>query len=67
MSKPRRGLRLPQVLEKTNIGKTALFDAVARGIFPKPYKILPGGRAIAWDEGEIDEHLARQMAERGRQ
>ena len=33
----------------------------------KPFKILPGGRAIAWDEGEINAHLARQMAERKQQ
>jgi hypothetical protein len=33
----------------------------------RPFKILPGGRAIAWDEGEINAHLARQMAERKQQ
>jgi prophage regulatory protein len=64
MSQTRRGLRLPQVEAKTGLKKTQIFDAVQRGIFPKPFRILPGGRAVAWDEREIDEHLDRQMAER---
>jgi len=62
--KTRRGLRLPQVIEKTGLRKTQIFDAVKRGIFPKPFHVLPGGRAVIWDEGEIDDHLDRQMAER---
>ena len=66
MSQPktRRGLRLPQVIEKTGLQKTQIFEAVRRGIFPKPFHVLPGGRAVAWDESEVDAHLDRQMAER---
>jgi prophage regulatory protein len=64
---PRRALRLPEVKLKTGLGKTQIFQAVAEGKLPSPFKILPGGRAIAWDEGEIDAHLTRQMDERKRQ
>jgi prophage regulatory protein len=64
---PRRALRLPEVKQKTGLGKTQIFQAVAEGKLPSPFKILPGGRAIAWDEGEINAHLARQMAERKQQ
>jgi prophage regulatory protein len=60
----RRGLRLPQVEAKTGLRKTQILDAVERGFFPKPYKIIAGGRAIAWDEGEVDQYLERRMAER---
>jgi prophage regulatory protein len=60
----RRGLRLPQVKEKTGLGETQIREAVRRGIFPKPFLVLPGGRAVAWDEGEIDAYLAGRMAER---
>jgi len=62
--KTRRALRLPEVKRKTGMGHSQLFDAVKRGIFPKPFNVLPGGRAIAWDEAEIDEHLEKQMAMR---
>ena len=62
--RPRRALRLPRVLEKVGMRKSQLFDAVKAGAFPKPFNVLPGGRAIAWDEAEIDAHLERQMAQR---
>jgi prophage regulatory protein len=63
-AKPRRALRLPQVKEKTGMGRTQILDAVASGNFPAPFTILPGGRAIGWDEGEVDAFLERQMAAR---
>ena len=59
-----RALRMPAVEAKTGMKKTQILEAVDRGDFPAPFKVLPGGRAIAWDEDEIDEHLARQMAAR---
>jgi prophage regulatory protein len=62
MTKTRRALRLPEVKQKTGMQKSQIFDAVRRGIFPKPFNIMPGGRAIAWDESEIDAHLEGQMA-----
>jgi prophage regulatory protein len=63
-TKPRRALRLPLVAAKTGMKKTQIFEAVTRGSFPAPFKILPGGRAVGWDEAEIDAHLERQMAAR---
>lgn len=62
--RPRRALRLPAVKQKTGMGKTQILEGAKLGTFPKPFRPMPGGRAIAWDEGEIDEHLERQMAER---
>jgi prophage regulatory protein len=60
----RRALRLLEVLDRTGLKKTALFDAVKRGIFPKPFVLLPGGRAVAWDEEEVDDFLCERMAQR---
>ena len=62
--KTRRALRLPAVMAKTGMRRTQIFDAVQRGVFPAPFKVLPGGKAIAWDEAEVDQHLERQMAAR---
>jgi predicted DNA-binding transcriptional regulator AlpA len=58
----RHSLRLPAVVAKTGLKKTQILEAVDKGIFPKPFRLIPGGRAMAWDEDEIDEHLAQQMA-----
>jgi predicted DNA-binding transcriptional regulator AlpA len=60
----RTALRLPAVCRKVCMGKTQILEAVEKGNFPKPYRPLPEGRAIAWDEDEIDQHLEAQMAKR---
>jgi prophage regulatory protein len=64
MTKTRRALRMPEVERKTGMKRSQIFDAVKKRIFPAPFNVLPGGRAIAWDENEIDAHLERQMAMR---
>jgi predicted DNA-binding transcriptional regulator AlpA/ribosomal protein L13E len=64
MTTPHRALRMPAVKAKTSMGRTQILDAVKRGVFPAPFKVLPGGKAIAWDEAEVDQHLERQMAAR---
>lgn len=60
----KRALRLPAVEAKTGMKRTQILEAVKQGIFPKPFHAIPGGRAIVWDEGEIDHHLEDQMAKR---
>jgi prophage regulatory protein len=48
-----RLLRLPAVLSFTGLGRTQLHVAIERGEFPKPLKITPTGRAVAWLEDEL--------------
>ena len=62
MTKTRRALRLRDVEEKTGMRRSQIFAAVKLGIFPAPFHPMPGGRAVAWDESEIDHHLEGQMA-----
>jgi prophage regulatory protein len=56
--------RVPKVLEVTGLKKSQLFDAVARGEFPAPVKILEGGRAIAWLDYEVIGHIYSRLAAR---
>jgi predicted DNA-binding transcriptional regulator AlpA len=58
----RRAIRLREVEAKTGMRRSQILDCVKRGLFPKPFNVMPQGRAIAWDEGEIDHHLEGQMA-----
>jgi len=51
-------------MRKVGLRKSQLFDSIRRGVFPKPFNILPNGRAVAWDESEIDAYLEQRMAER---
>lgn len=56
-----RLLRLKQLIEKVGMKKTAIYDRMARGDFPKPISL--GGRSVAWIESEIDEWInARKRA-----
>jgi len=59
-------IRHEQLCCKLNISSAKLFDMVAKGIFPKPFKLIPGGRAVGWLEHEIDQWiLERKHADHG--
>lgn len=56
-------IRHKQVCEKLQISSAKLFDMVARGQFPKPFTLVPGGRAVGWIEADVDFYvLARKEA-----
>jgi prophage regulatory protein len=58
-----RVIRHKQVCEKLQISSAKLFDMVARGQFPKPFTLVPGGRAVGWLEADVDSYvLARKAA-----
>lgn len=57
-----RILRLPEVKARTGLGRSTLYDAMARGNFPHPIKL--GVRAVGWAESEIDAWLEARMSER---
>jgi len=47
-----RLLRLPEVRKRVGLGKTMIYELIADGRFPKPYKITRA--AARWSEREID-------------
>jgi prophage regulatory protein len=57
--KDRKLARLPRALEITGLKRTTFYDKVAVGIIPKPIRIDPNGRAVAWIEAEL---LASRIA-----
>ena len=48
-------LRLPAVLERVGIGKTALYGLISRGEFPPPLKLST--RAVGWCVGEVEQWI----------
>lgn len=60
--KPRRALRLPQVIDKVGFGRDTVYRGEREGWFPKHFKLSQ--RASAWFEDEIDAFLERRAAER---
>jgi predicted DNA-binding transcriptional regulator AlpA len=33
---------------------------IAKGLFPAPFQIVPGGRAVGWLESDVDQWILEQ-------
>lgn len=60
MSERAKIIRLPQVKELVGLGKTAIYDKIKDGSFPRPIKL---GRASGWLEGEVHDWICKQANE----
>ncbi|MBZ2169039.1 helix-turn-helix transcriptional regulator [Marinobacter sp. F4216] len=56
-----RMLRRPEVEVITGRSRSAIYEGMANGTFPKPVKI--GARAVAWPESVIRQWIADRMME----
>jgi predicted DNA-binding transcriptional regulator AlpA len=59
-------LRKPAVLAATGWSNSTLYEKIARGIFPKPTKLDPDGRAVVWFEDEVAEFQKRAISRHSR-
>ena len=55
-------LRRPIVEDMTGLGRSTIYDLMAKGQFPRPVKLT--GRAVAWPESEVAAWLESRKAER---
>ncbi len=55
-------LRHAEVKKRLKVSSAKLFDMVAKGQFAKPFKIVPGGRAVGWLESDVDEWVLDRKA-----
>jgi prophage regulatory protein len=58
---PLRLLRLPEVLVRVGLGRSAWYDLMRTGRAPQPCHL---GRSSFWPEHEIDEFVRAIIAER---
>lgn len=58
---PLRVLRLPEVIQRTGLGRDSIYRGGCEGWFPKRIKISE--RASGWLEHEIDAFIARRVTE----
>lgn len=61
----RRFLRLPDVKRIVGYGRTAIYQKIKLGEFPKPYPL--GDRAVAWLSDEIDSWVESRIKAAGAQ
>lgn len=59
----RRLIKRKQVLDRTGLSNTLMYELIALDRFPKPVKPT-GGRASAWVEDEVDAFIASCIAAR---
>ena len=57
---PQSLLRLPEVKRRTGLGRTSIYDAVARGDFPHPVKLSE--RAVAWPSEAVTRWIEARIA-----
>ena len=62
-----RVLRMKDLPPKTRLGTSTIYELIANGKFPAPFKIVPGGRASGWLESTIDAWLEARSAARGQE
>ena len=47
-------LRMKDLPHKVGFQPSSIYELVATGKFPPPFKLIPGGRAAGWLESTID-------------
>jgi prophage regulatory protein len=53
-------IRHAQVCRKLQVSSAKLFDMCAKGQFPKPFQLIPGGRAVGWLEEDINRWILQR-------
>ena len=55
-----RIFRMKDLPTITGLQPSTIYEHIAAGKFPKPFKLTPGGRAAGWFDTTIYNHLATQ-------
>lgn len=58
-----RIVRPQEVRDRLGISRAKFADMIARGQFPRPFTIIPGGRAVGWLESVVTVWIAERSAQ----
>ena len=56
-----RIVRPSEARNRLGVSRAKLADMVAQGQFPKPFTIVPGGRAVGWLEADVDKWILERV------
>jgi prophage regulatory protein len=59
-----RLLRIKDVMSRTGISRSYIYQLVSDGSFPKPAHLVPKGTSVGWLESEIEEWIDQRILER---
>jgi len=57
IAKKQRLIRLSEVMQRVGLSNSHIYALQAKGQFPKPIKLIQGGRASGYIESEIDTYI----------
>ena len=49
-----RVIRPSEARDRVGVSRAKFADMIAKGQFPRPFTIIPGGRAVGWLEKDVD-------------
>lgn len=52
-----------ELTRKVGYAPSTIYDLITKNKFPKPFKLIEGGRASGWLESTIDAYLEKQAGE----
>lgn len=58
-----RLIKLKEVIEKTSLGRSTIYEFMTKGTFPK--QISLGAKSVAWLESEVDDWIEDKVRGRG--
>lgn len=61
-----RIVRAAEVRARLGISRGKFSDMLSRGQFPRPFTIVPGGRAVGWLEADLLAWIRSRSAEAAR-
>lgn len=57
-----RLIKLKEVIEKTSLGRSTIYEFMTKGTFPKQVSL--GAKSVAWLESEVDDWIMERLGER---
>ncbi|MBG9996815.1 AlpA family transcriptional regulator [Pseudoalteromonas sp. NZS127_1] len=57
-----RLIKLKEVIEKTSLGRSTVYEFMTKGTFPKQVSL--GAKSVAWLESEVDDWIMDRLGER---
>lgn len=57
-----RIVRPDEVRNRLGVSRAKFADMVAKGQFPKPFTIIPGGRAVGWLDSDVNVWIVQRSS-----